>query len=141
MLLTETLAKAVKLFPQKRAVVCCGKDWTYLEFCRRVHRLSRCLKGLGIKKGDKVAILHPNCHTFLEAYYAIPQIGATSVPINTRLSPGEIAFILKDSESMLLIANATYGDRLSPIRKEIRGIKGILWTGEGRAVSPDRQAR
>jgi len=135
MLLTETLAKAVKLFPQKRAVVCCGKDWTYLEFYQRVHRLSRSLKGFGIKKGDKVAVLHPNCHTFLEAYYGIPQIGATSVPINTRLSPGEIAFILKDSESKLLIADAMYKDRLAPIRREIRGIKGILWTGEGKDAS------
>ena len=95
MLLTETLTKAVKLFPQKRAVVCGGRHWTYQEFYNRILRLFRCLKGFGLKKGDKVAILHPNCHTFLEAYYAIPQIGAVSVPINTRLSPREIAFILR----------------------------------------------
>ena len=128
----ETLAKAVKLFPQKRAIVCGGKHWTYQEFCSRVYQLSRCLKRIGIKKEDKVAILHPNCHTFLEAYYAIPQIGAISVPINTRLSAGEIAYILEDSESKLLIADPMFKNQLEPVRKKIRGIKKILWTGDDR---------
>ncbi len=131
MLLTETLAKAIKLFPRKRAIVCGGRHWTYQEFSNRVHQLSRCLERIGIKKDDKVAILHPNCHTFLEAYYAIPQIGAVCVPINTRLSSGEIAFILKDSESKLLIADSMFRNQLEPIRKEIRRIKRILWTGAG----------
>ena len=130
MILTETLAKALKLFPQKRAIVCGNGHWTYQEFCSRVYQLSRCLKRIGLKKDDKVAILHPNCHTFLEAYYAIPQIGAISVPINTRLSPREIAFILQDSESKVLIADVMFKNPLDPIRKEIRGIKKILWTGE-----------
>ncbi len=143
MVLPEILAKAVKLFPQKRAIVCRGKHWTYQEFCGRIHQLSRSLKRIGLKKDDKVAILHPNCHTFLEAYYAIPQIGAISVPINTRLSPGEIAFILQDSESKVLIADPMFRDQLDPIRKEIRGIKKILWTGEDPSNSslPDPRGR
>lgn len=129
MILTETLTKALKLFPQKQAIVCGGKHWTYQEFCDRINRLSHCLKGFGIKKDDKVAILHPNCHTFLEAYYAIPQIGAISVPINYRLSPREIAFILQDSESKILIVDSMFKNQIDPIRKEIRGIEKILWTG------------
>jgi len=143
MVLTETLAKALKLFPQKRAIVCGNKHWTYQEFCSRIHQLSRCLKGFGLKKDDKVAILHPNCHTFLEAYYAIPQIGAISVPINTRLSPREIAFILQDSESKVLIADVMFKNQLDPIQKEIRGIKKILWTGEdpGNSSPPDPHGR
>ncbi|HUL21721.1 MAG TPA: long-chain-fatty-acid--CoA ligase [Thermodesulfobacteriota bacterium] len=135
MVLPEILAKAVKLFPRKRAIVCGTKHWTYQEFGSRVHQLSRCLKRIGIKKDDKVAILHPNCHTFLEAYYAIPQIGAISVPINTRLSAGEIAYILEDSESKLLIADPMFRNQLDPVRKETRGIKKILWTGEGQGKS------
>ena len=87
MILTESLTKALKLFPHKQAIVCGGKRWTYQEFCNRINRLSHCLKAFGVEKDDKVTILHPNCHTFLEAYYAIPQIGAISVPINHRLSP------------------------------------------------------
>jgi acyl-CoA synthetase (AMP-forming)/AMP-acid ligase II len=130
MVLTETLAKAVKLFPKKQAIVCGEKRWTYQEFYNRINSLSHLLKDFGVQKGDKVAILHPNCHTFLEAYYAIPQIGAISVPINYRLSPKEIAFILEDSDSKVLIADSIFKNQIDPIRKEMRGIGKILWTGE-----------
>jgi acyl-CoA synthetase (AMP-forming)/AMP-acid ligase II len=136
MVLTETLTRALRLFPQKQAIVCGEDRWTYQEFCHRINCLSHCLKDLGIKKGDRVAILNPNCHTFLEAYYAIPQIGAISVPINYRLSPQEIAFILKDSESRILIADSMFRHSVDPIREEIRGIEKILWTG-GRKGSND----
>jgi len=130
MILTETLTKALKLFPEKHAIVCGEKKWTYQEFGDRINRLSHSLKVFGIGKDDKVAILHPNCHTFLEAYYAIPQIGAISVPINYRLSPREIAFILQDSESKILITDSMFRNQIDPIRREIQGIEKILWTGE-----------
>ncbi len=132
MILTHTLRKALKLFPRKQAIVCGGKRWTYEEFSNRIDRLSHCLKGFGIKKDDKVAILHPNCHVFLEAYYAIPQIGAISVPINHRLSGREIAFILQDSESRVLIADSTFKKQIDSVRKEIPGIEKILWAGGDR---------
>jgi len=138
MILTETLWKAVKLFPEKHAIVCGKKKWTYREFCDRINRLSHCLKGFRIEKDDKVAILHPNCHTFLEAYYAITQIGAISVPINYRLSPKEIAFILQDSESKILIADPMFKDQVNVVRKEIRGIERILWTGEPQTLDDSR---
>jgi acyl-CoA synthetase (AMP-forming)/AMP-acid ligase II len=129
MILADTLRKAFKLFPRKQAIVCGEGRWTYQEFWQRINRLSNGLKDFGVRKDDKVAILHPNCHTFLEAYYAIPQIGAISVPINYRLSPGEIAFILRDSESKVLIADSAFKNHIAPIREEIRGIEKILWTG------------
>jgi fatty-acyl-CoA synthase len=129
MILPDTLRKALKSYPQKQAIVCGERRWTYQEFYKRINRLSHGLNGFGVRKDDKVAILHPNCHTFLEAYYAIPQIGAISVPINYRLSPREIAFILKDSDSKILIADSMFKDQVDPIRKEIRGVHRILWTG------------
>jgi len=130
MILTEPLMKALKLFPKKEAIVCGGKRWTYQEFYDRVNRLSHYLKDLGVGKDDKVAILHPNCHYFLETYYGITQIGAISVPINYRLSPKEIAFILQDSESKLLIVDPMFQGQVDPIRGEIKDIVGIIWTGE-----------
>ena len=138
MILAETLNKAIKLFPGKEAIVCGGKRWTYREFCDRINRLSRCLKGLGIGKDDKVAILHPNCHYFLEAYYGIAQIGAISVPINYRLSSKEIAFILQDSESKLLIADPMLQKQVDSIRQEIGGIHQILWTGGAKIAQEPR---
>src|SRR4030066_526203 len=138
MILTETLLKANKFFPEKRAIVCGGERWTYREFYERVNRLSYCLKDWGVRKDDKVAVLHPNCHTFLEAYYGVAQMGAISVPINIRLSPGEIAFILQDSESKILISDPMFQKQVDPIREKLSGIKKILWTGDGIAAQEDR---
>ncbi len=136
MILTDTLKKAYKFFPQKEAIECGGSRWTYQEFYDRVHRLSIYLRGLSVEKGDKVAILLPNCHCFLEAYYGIAQVGAVSVPINFRLSPGEIAFILEDSESKILIADPVFRKQVDSIRREMKKIERILWTGEEK-TSPE----
>jgi fatty-acyl-CoA synthase len=129
MVLPETLRKACKLFPKKHAIVCGKVRWTYEEFYHRTRLLSHCLTNFGVKKEDGVAILHPNCHCFLEAYYAIAQIGAISVPINYRLSPKEIAYILQDSESKILIADPMFQKQVNAMRGEISGIEKILWTG------------
>jgi acyl-CoA synthetase (AMP-forming)/AMP-acid ligase II len=138
MILTETLRKACKLFPRKQAVVCGEERWTYEEFWHRTQRLSRCLLNFGVTIDDKVAILHPNCHYFLESYYGIAQIGAVSVPINYRLSPREIAFILQDSESKILIVDPMFGEQIDSIRAQIQRIERIFWTGKG---TPERESR
>jgi fatty-acyl-CoA synthase len=130
MILTESLNKAFKFFSEKPAIVCGAKRWTYAQFYDRIVRLSHALADMGVGKGDKVAILHPNCHYFLEAYYGITRIGAISVPINYRLAPKEIAFILQDSESKVLIADPVFQRQIDSIREEIRGISRIVWTGE-----------
>jgi fatty-acyl-CoA synthase len=129
--LTESLHKACKFFPKKEAIVCGRERWTYQEFYDRLNRLSHGLIDFGVKKDDKVAILHPNCHYFLEAYYGITQIGAISVPMNYRLSPKEIAFILQDSESKILIADPMFREQIDSIRGEIQRIEKIIWTGKG----------
>lgn len=131
MILGDTLGRPFRLFPRKKAIVCGEKRWTYQEFYNRIHCLSSSLKSLGIEKGDRVAILHPNCHVFLESYYAIAQIGAISVPINYRLSPQEIAFILQDSESKILIADSIFKSLIEKVLEKDREIKKILWAGEG----------
>ena len=130
MILAESLNKAFKFFSEKPAIVCGSKRWTYAQFYDRTTRLSHSLRDLGVGKDDKVAILHPNCHYFLEAYYGVTRIGAVSVPINCRLSPGEIAYILQDSESKVLIADPAFQEQIDLIREEIRGIGKIIWTGE-----------
>lgn len=137
MILTETLKKASKFFPQKQAIVCGERRWTYQEFHERINRLSNSLRAFGVSKDDKVAILLPNCHAFLESYYGIAQIGAISVPINIRLSASEIAFILADSESKILITDPAYQKQIDSIREKMAGVKKILWTGDG--ITPQEE--
>jgi len=131
MLLGETLSKPVRFFSEKEAI-CCGRSrFTYGALADRVHRLANGLNRMGIGRDGKVAVLHPNCHVFMEAYYGAAMIGAALVPINYRLSPREIGFILKDSESRLLIASPEFGDTVEKIREGAEEIPGVLISGEG----------
>ncbi len=131
MLLREPLSKVERFFSEKEAIVCEGKRFTYGDFVNRVYRLANGLKGLGIGKDGKVAILHPNCHVFMEAYYSAAVIGAVLVPINYRLSPREIAFILEDSESQLLIASPDFSSIAEEARRGVQRFPEVLFSGRG----------
>src|SRR5262245_31124973 len=70
---------------------------TYEQFFGRCDRWSAVLQGLGVAQGDRVATIAPNTHAQLEAFYALPQIGAVLVPINYRLTAEDFAYILNHS--------------------------------------------
>ena len=75
MLPTQFLERALKLYPHKLGVVCEDKRFTYQQYGERVNQLSNVLLDMGVKQGDRVAFLGPNCHRLLEAYYGVIQIG------------------------------------------------------------------
>jgi|GEM_PF-3821760 len=97
MLIPAILQRAVELYPHKEAVVSGDRRLTYAAFGERVDRLAGYLLSTGVKKGGCVAVLHHNSHEFLEAYFAAARIGAILNPLNTRLSPGELTAILKET--------------------------------------------
>src|ERR1700676_4391434 len=88
---------AAQIFGHKEGVVCENLRFTYKEFNERCDRLSDALLNLGLKKGERVAYLSFYCHRLLEAYFAVPQLGAILLPLNIRLSAEELAYILTDS--------------------------------------------
>jgi fatty-acyl-CoA synthase len=85
------------------------------------------LKAQGMGPGHTLAILHYNCHIYLEAYYAAALIGAILVPLNYRLSSKEIDFILQDSESKLLIAHSDFFSKIEPLEVLHSSLKTLLW--------------
>jgi acyl-CoA synthetase (AMP-forming)/AMP-acid ligase II len=89
-------------------VRCHDGVFTYGEFADRVFRLARVFRERGLQPGDRAAILQYNCHIFLEAYFAAALADTILVPLNYRLAPPEIDFILRDSGSRLLIAHADF---------------------------------
>jgi fatty-acyl-CoA synthase len=137
MLLADTLRKACQFFPRKEAIICGKRRWTYQEFFARLSRFSDYLKGIGIEKGDRVAILHPNCHCFLEVYYAIALRGAAAVPLNYRLSAGEIAVIMNDAGVKALIADPRFSQTVAQIRAELPTVEKIIWTGDTESALQD----
>lgn len=124
------LEKVLSLYENKEAVISGERRFTYGEFATRVYRLSNLFRNMGLGKGSCIAILHHNSHEFLEAYFAAAQIGAVLNPINFRLSPPEISFILKDSEASALIAASRFSSTVSSLSEYNIDLKSILFTGQ-----------
>src|SRR5215475_12931176 len=93
----DGLRQSVSAATNKEAVVCGNVRHTYREVGDRVNRLSTGLARLGLSNGDRVAILSLNCHRYLELYYGVPQIGAAVVPLNFRVPPGELKYVIEHS--------------------------------------------
>ncbi|MBI4772729.1 MAG: long-chain-fatty-acid--CoA ligase [Deltaproteobacteria bacterium] len=123
------LEKALNLYEHKEAVVCRDQRFTYGEFAKRVYALAHFLSSLGIRKRDRVAILHPNGHEFLESYFAAAQLGAILNPLNFRLSPSELSFILNDSDASVLISAPRYHEQVHALRSLETVLEKVVWTG------------
>jgi fatty-acyl-CoA synthase len=116
------LRRAARLFPDKVAVVDGGRRHTYKLLEARVNRLSNALRQMGVSQGDKVAVLSPNSHRMLEAFFAVPQLGAILTPLNYRLSTPEFAYILEHSETKVVLVDWEYAHQLAPIVGKLKGV-------------------
>ena len=94
LLVNDFLRRAAALYPDKLAIVDGSNRYQYGDFHRRVNRLSHALQGLGLAQGDRVCILSPNSHFFLESFYATSQLGVILVPLNYRLVAADHEYIL-----------------------------------------------
>ena len=120
------LRRSVKLHPDKTAVVCGAQHFTYLQFSRRIHRLSRLLVSLGVKPGTVVAYLSRNCHRLLEAYYGVVQTGAIFLPLNVRLTTRDFRYILNHSEARLLLLEKEFVPLISKVHSELPSLHQYL---------------
>ena len=79
--------------------------YTYQDFARRTKKLAVALRQLGIQQGDRVATLSWNHHQHLEAYFAVPCMGAVVHPLNLRFNPEDLSYIINHAEDKLLIVD------------------------------------
>ena len=93
LLVHDFLHRSARIYPDKLAVVDGSVRLSYAQFQERANRLSNALRSLGVEKGDRVCILSPNSHFFLESFYGTSQIGAILVPLNYRLVPEDLSLI------------------------------------------------
>src|SRR5437867_2518438 len=88
------LKRAARIYPEKIAVIDGEVRLSYRAFAERVWRLANHLRAQGIGPGSTVAVLSPNTHEMLEAFYAVPMLGAALVPLNYRLTPQDFLYML-----------------------------------------------
>ncbi|WP_050614278.1 long-chain-fatty-acid--CoA ligase [Bacillus testis] len=126
LVLTDFLDRAVTLFGDKKAIYCDDRVFTYAQLNERVNALSHGLRGLGAKKGDRIAYLAPNTVEMLEGFYGVFQLGAIMVPLNTRLKPEDYLFILNHSESKILLVDQDLYPLIEPIKDQLQSVEHII---------------
>lgn len=132
-----------------------GRDYTYREFEERVHRLAGALAAQGIKPGDTVAVMDWDTNRYLEAFFAIPMMGAVLHTVNVRLSPEQILYTINHAKDDAILVNSEFlpvleelKDRIEPVKTYILldddGVKGsdsLPLAGEYEALLADAPAR
>jgi len=111
--LGQNLKVNAKKFPNTIAVKEKNRALTYPELNCRVNKLANSLLNAGLNKGDKVAVLLENSIEMVEIFLATAKSGLVIVPVNFRLSSGEIEYILNNSDTKLLILHDQFADKIT----------------------------
>jgi len=104
------LRRAERIAGDGDAVTCGGVRLTYAQTAERCRRLGGALGKLGLGAGDRVAVIGPNCHRYLELYQGVPGAGMVIVPLNARHAPAELRYALKDAGARVLFAGLEIAD-------------------------------
>jgi fatty-acyl-CoA synthase len=108
---------------------------TKREFNTRINRLAHAFQEMGVKKGTRVAALMANSNIFLEVLLALGKLGGIMVPLNFRLAPMELEYILNDSAPIALIYSPEFVETAEALRGKIPSLKHYLCEITGGAAS------
>ncbi|MGW8322144.1 MAG: long-chain-fatty-acid--CoA ligase [Thermodesulfobacteriota bacterium] len=109
--------------------------YTYEAFDQETDRMAWGLGKLGISRGDRVALLHPNHTDFVLAYMAIIKAGGVAVPVNTTYTGREVAYILNDAGSRMVITTAAFKALLEGVRPSIPALERIIMKEAGEPLA------
>ncbi|MEI6203104.1 MAG: class I adenylate-forming enzyme family protein, partial [Enhydrobacter sp.] len=96
-----------------------ARKFTYADVDRRTGQLAAALARLGIAKGDRVALLAPNCAEYFELQFACGRLGAIMLPLNWRLTVPELEYILADSSPKLLVHDRSFAQAARALAKNL----------------------
>jgi acyl-CoA synthetase (AMP-forming)/AMP-acid ligase II len=116
------LRRNARYRPDHIAIVCDGQRLTFSQLERRVNRLSNALLSLGLRKGDKLALVLPNCIELLDAYWAAAVTGIVVVPLSPLLRGPGLVSLLNDSDSAAVLTCGAMIPELNSIKGELGGI-------------------
>ena len=129
LLVDDFLRRPAALWPGKTAIVDGDLRLSYGDYQARVNQLSNALLRARIEPGDRVCILSPNSHYFLESFYATSQIGAILVPLNYRLVPADHEYILNHAGVKAVLVDHEYVPIVDEIRAALPSVE--LWIRAG----------
>ena len=103
---------------------------SFKQVAQRARKLAAALQRLGVKPGDRVGTFCWNCQEHLEAYFAVPCIGAVLHTLNLRLFPEQIAYIVNHAEDSVIIVDASLIPVLAPIVPKLTTVRHFIVIGD-----------
>jgi fatty-acyl-CoA synthase len=125
----QMIERVEKYFPKKKVVSRTASGihrFTYKQIAERTRRLADSLSKLGVLKGERIGTLAWNHHRHLEAYFAIPCMGAVLHTINIRLSPQHISYIINHAEDKILLVDPDILPLLERCASELKSVKAFI---------------
>jgi benzoate-CoA ligase family protein len=119
------------------ALLTADRELTFAEVADEVDRVGRALRALGVRQGDAVAILCVDCAEWAIAFFACLKIGAIAVGMNTLLTAGEQAYILRDAGARVLLAHASLLERVREALPYAPRVEHVVAIGSGGDRDPD----
>lgn len=120
---------ALKLTPGAAAVLQGDTQLTFAELDERCNRMANALVSLGVKVGDRVALMFTNDYRFLQTCLGTMRLGAVPVPLNIRMGDDALVYVIDNSEANTLIVNSEMVSRAQPILARLTSVKHIIVDG------------
>lgn len=122
----EMLYSNARKYPEKEAIVFKDLRFNYREMDHLSNQFANALINLGIKKGDRIAIMMRNSEKYVAVYFGILKAGAIVVPINISLMKNEVQFIINNCEAKAFVFDPIFWPVLNGIEKELPLVKDFI---------------
>jgi fatty-acyl-CoA synthase len=136
LLIKQLLLTPMAVCPDQEIVYRGHTRHSYRTLRERIGRLAASLHAAGIAPGDTVAVMDWDSHRYLEAYFAVPMMGAVLMTVNVRLSPEQIAYTLNHSGAKALLVHADFLPVLQPLRERLESVERFVLIADDTATPP-----
>ncbi|MBO0947733.1 fatty acid--CoA ligase [Fibrella forsythiae] len=126
MLIKNLLRQSNRYEPNREIVYRNLFRMTYTTFNERVQRLANALTDLGVQAGDTVAVMDWDSHRYLEAFFAVPCLGAVLHTINVRLSPFQILYTINHAADKVILVHEDFLPLLDGIRSQLTTVETVI---------------
>jgi len=134
--LASLLTRAERQFSGKAAIIYGDRQVTFAQVGEAANRLASALvHRLGVRKGSRVGLLLPNCPEFTMTDWALIRAGLVRVPVNPRLAPSEVEYILRDSGADVVVYDSDYASVVDAIRPNLPEGRHFVAVGSAPAGS------
>ena len=125
-----TLTQSALKWPDRTALVFEGRQWSYRQWNNDVNRAANAFAAHGINRGDRVAMLTWNLPEQVTAFYGLLKIGGIPVPINYRLAPNEVSYIINDCGARILLFEEELRHCVMPIKEQLTTVDRLIYVGD-----------